>query len=338
MHRTHVPWWAAITAGVASSVGSTAFALNGIDLSQYRRVARYPLPEPTTVTPPPGSLLAKEASAVTYNWDTDTLFVVGDTGTAVVQVSKTGQYIDSMTLAAGPSPQGTFFYDPEGLAYTGNGRFVMAEERYRVVNQFSYAAGTTLGAGGPFKAVKIGTTIGNVGIEGITNDPQTGGYVAVKEASPQGIFQTTIDFDAGTASNGSPTTVNSLNLFDPALLGLADLADVFSLSNLSTLTGPDSANLLVLSQESGRIVETDRSGNILSSLTITADPTDPLSVADMQHEGLAMDNDGVLYVVSENGGGSIDRPELWVYQVPEPASAALAGAAGALLFRRLRHR
>ena len=61
-----------------------------------------------------GRLLAQEASAVTYDWDTDTLFVVGDGGTSVVQLSKTdGHLINSMTLAPGPSPQGTDFYDTD---------------------------------------------------------------------------------------------------------------------------------------------------------------------------------------------------------------------------------
>jgi hypothetical protein len=89
-----------------------------MDLSRYVRVGRYDLPEPTRTTPPDGtSLLAQEASAVTYDWDTDTLFVVGDGGTSVVQVSKTGALIDSMTLAPGGSPQGTEFYDTEGVSY-----------------------------------------------------------------------------------------------------------------------------------------------------------------------------------------------------------------------------
>ncbi len=96
-----------------------------MDLSVYVRVGRFDLPEPTRTTPPANSLLAQEVSAVTYNWDTDTLFVVGDGGTSVVQVTKTGQLIDSMTLAPGGSPQGTDFYDPEGLTYVGNGKFVM---------------------------------------------------------------------------------------------------------------------------------------------------------------------------------------------------------------------
>jgi hypothetical protein len=63
----------------------------------------------------------------------------------------------------------------------------------------------------------LGTTVGNVGLEGVSFDPLTGGYIFVKERSPLGIFQTTLNFTAGTASNGSATTENPTNLFDPAL-------------------------------------------------------------------------------------------------------------------------
>ena len=56
-----------------------------IDLSQYVRVGRFDLPEPTRTSAPINNLLAQEASAITYNWDTDTLFVVGDGGTSIVQ-------------------------------------------------------------------------------------------------------------------------------------------------------------------------------------------------------------------------------------------------------------
>src|SRR5215475_4097154 len=119
-----------VVAGLVSAGGEAATPLTTIDLSKYVRVGRFDLPEPTRTPAPPGSLLAQEASAVTYDWDTGTLFVVGDGGTSVVQVTKTGQLLDSMTLAAGSSPQGTEFYDTEGLAYVGGGQFVITEERY----------------------------------------------------------------------------------------------------------------------------------------------------------------------------------------------------------------
>ncbi|PHJ84394.1 hypothetical protein VF14_06930 [Nostoc linckia z18] len=301
-------------------------AINSVDLSTYTLIGRYDLPEPTRTTAPPNSLLAQEVSAVTYNWDTDTLFVVGDGSTSIVQVTKTGELIDSMTLAPGNSPQGTDFYDTEGLTYIGGGKFVLIEERDRQANLFTYVPNTTL-TKSDVQTVKLGTTVGNIGIEGISYDPLTSGFIAVKETQPQGIFQTNIDFAAGTATNGSPTTANSTDLFNPALANLLDFADVYALSNLSSLNGQaDYSNLLVLSQESGKIVEIDRSGNIYSSLTIVSNPGNPLSVVDQGHEGLTMDKDGYLYVVSENGGGDINHPQLWVYapsSVPNQAPTAI---------------
>ncbi len=169
----------------------TAAPISALDLSLYVRVGRFDLPEPTRTVPPTNSVLAQEVSAVTYDWDTDTLFVVGDGGTSIVQVTKAGQLIDSMTLAQGSSPQGTEFYDPEGLSYVGNGRFVLAEERDRQLVLFTYAAGTTLTRSAA-QTVKLGTFVDNIGIEGISYDPLTGGFIAVKETQPQRLFTLTL--------------------------------------------------------------------------------------------------------------------------------------------------
>lgn len=295
---------------------------NDLNLSNYIRIGRFDLPEPTRSTAPFNNLLAQETSGITYNPDTDTLFVVGDGGTSITQVSKTGALIDTMTLAPGSSPQGTEFYDPEGLAYIGGGKFVMVEERTRQAVEFTYAAGTTLGRAAT-STVKLGTDIGNIGLEGMSFDPQTGGYIFVKEKTPLGVFQTGIDFKAGTATNGSATTVNSTNLFDPALLGLNDFADVFALSNVALLDGgAATGNLLVLSQEDGKVLEVNRAGSVISTLTIMSDAGNPLSLADQQHEGLTMDDAGNLYIVSENGGGDFDHPQMWVYAPSAAVNAA----------------
>ncbi len=300
----------AITTTQSASFTTLIPSTSSIDLSTYVRVARYNLPEPLTTTAPANNLLCQEASAVAYNWDTDTLFITADGSTSVTQVSKTGVLIDTMTMALGSSPQGTDFYDTEGLTYIGGGQFVMSEERDRQLVKFTYAAGTTLTRANT-QTVKIGTFVPNTGTEGLCYDPLTGGFICLKEIGPIGIFQTNVDFAAGTATNGSPTTVNSVDLFDPALLGFTDVADVFVLANLPTQS--TSPNLLVLSQENAQVVNIDRNGNIASTLTIVSDPGDVLSVSAQQHEGITMDNDGIIYIVNENGGGDINHPQLWVY-------------------------
>jgi uncharacterized protein YjiK/phosphodiesterase/alkaline phosphatase D-like protein/2',3'-cyclic-nucleotide 2'-phosphodiesterase (5'-nucleotidase family) len=280
-----------------------------IDLSRYVRVGRYDLPEPTRTTPPSGNLLGQEASGVAYNWDTDTLFIVGDGGTSVTEVTKAGALVSTMTL----SGNGNDFLDTEGITYIGGGQFVLTEERVRQAVKFTYVAGGAL-TNATAERVKLGTTIGNIGLEGLSYDPQTSGFLFAKESDPQGLFQTTIDFTAGTASNGSATTLNSTNLFTPALASLDDMSDVFAFSNLAAMTGQaQSGNLLILSQESGLIRHMDRSGNILSTLTLVADAGNPLTIQNQTHEGVTMDREGRIYVVSENGGGDIDHPQLWVF-------------------------
>ena len=331
-------WQAAVTVTDVHGAATTqVFTISPVvfptvDISRYVRVGRYNLPEPTRTLPPDGtSLLAQEASSVTFNWDTNTLFVVGDGGTSVVQVSKTGVLINSMTLAPGSSPQGTEFYDTEGISYVGGGKFLLNEERYRQVNLFTYVPGATLHRS-DVQTVKLGTTIGNIGLEGVTYDPKTGHYIFVKEKDPRSIFETGIDFAAGTATNGSPTTDESIDLFDPSRVSTLDFSDIYALSNLPSLAGDSTYDqLLIISQESGKIVQVDRSGNVKHTLTLVADPGDTISVPDMTMEGITMDRDRILYVVNENGGGDVNHPQLWVYAPSTaanlaPTAISLAGA------------
>ncbi|WP_076069130.1 lamin tail domain-containing protein [Sphingomonas montana] len=296
-----------------------------MDLSNYIRVGRYDLPEPTRTAAPAGNLLGQEASGVAYNWDTDTLFIIGDGGRSITEVSKSGELVSTMTLAAGDSPQGTAFYDPEGITYIGDGQFVFTEERDRNAVLIRYEADTVKGRDDA-QVANLGTFVNNIGLEGLTYDPLTGGFIFVKESGPIGVFQTTIDFATNTASNGSATTQNSADLFDPALLGLSDVADVFALSNIPSFAGTaEEGNLLIISQEEGKIVKVDRAGNVLSELVIQTDAGNALGVADQQHEGITVDRNGFIYVVSENGGGTADRPQMWVYAPADFPNAAPTG-------------
>lgn len=311
-----------------------------LDLSNYARVGVYDLPSSTSA-----NQLAKEASGVTYNWDTNTLFVVGDEATSVVEVSLTGSLIGSMAMSGFSSSS---VGDSEGITYVGGGKFVLALERNRNAAQLIYAAGTTLTAAG-LQQVKLGTTIGNIGNEGISYDPLTStasanGFIVVKQEGPQGIFQTNIDFTTLSATNGSAATVNPTNLFNPSSMGLITLSDVQALSTVSALAGTgDASHLLVLSKESGSLIEVDRNGNVHSSLYLGATPSSTLlATSNLGHEGVTIDGNGNIYVVNEQGGGSEFAPQLWVYAptqpIPEPSTLALmlAGVAGLVVRRRVR--
>ncbi len=308
----------AINAGFAAAIAvlSTASQAQWTGLGNYSLVGNYALP---ALSPNAFSAAEFEASAVTWNKDTNTLFMLGDGGGFITETTLNGTVLGTMKLAAGSSPQGNEFYDPEGLAYIGGGKFVMTEERYRTAVQFTYAANTTL-TRAQTSTVKLATAVGNTGLEGITYDPVTGGYIFVNETSGSGaaqnIFQTQINFAAGTATNGGATTVNNTSLFPAANIGYGSLNDVFALSNVygSSVTG--NQNLLVLTLTG--IKEMTRSGTAVSNLALLG--------AGYQVEGITMDNNGVIYVVSDNGNLGFNSA-LMVYApaaVPEPEGYGLA--------------
>jgi uncharacterized protein YjiK len=316
----------AVVALLAVAISSASAAVTEVNLAQYKRIHRYALPLPPGTPAPAHSLLAEEASGVTYDPITESLFVVGDGGTAVVQVDKAGNLIDSMTLAPGSSPQGTTFYDTEGIAYvgqapSGEGEFVITEERESKLDRFTYVPGGEL-TRAAVKTVVIGKDNANIGIEGVTDDPLNPNHmIAIKESGPERIYSTEIDWAAQTATNfeAEGTGPGEGELFPAADAGTLDFSDVYALADVAGIAAAEESNLLVISQESGEVVNVSRSGHVNSRLAELAEPSDTISVPEMTNEGVTMDQDGMLYIVDEDGGGSQAHPQLWVY---EPQTAA----------------
>ena len=285
--------------GIATASGASA-AITSVNLGNYALSGTYALPG-----------AASEASAITYNWDTNSFFVLGDEGDALVEVSRTGQQLSRMTL--------TNFNDTEGLTYIGNGQFVITEERLRDGYKFTYAANGSANRTS-LAAVDLGSTIGNIGIEGISYDPRNGSFVTVKEKDPQGVMSNQLNFGAPGGAQGSATTVS---LFTPDL-GVIDLADVQVLATVPSLIGTaDEDNLLILSQESNVLLEVTRSGTILSHFDF--------SMLSGNIEGVTIDpTTGKIYVVAEASfalGGSTLFELSPPAEVPVPASLPLFGAA-----------
>src|SRR6201999_2334260 len=115
-----IAFFLAIVVLLAVAISSASAAVNTVTLARYERVERDPLPLPPGTPAPVHSLLAEEASAVTYDPANEHLYVVGDGGTSVVEVDKEGKLLSSMTLAPEAGrPSGETFYDTEGIAYVG---------------------------------------------------------------------------------------------------------------------------------------------------------------------------------------------------------------------------
>jgi len=271
-------------------------ALTRFQLEDYRLVESIPLVLPGNT----------EASGVTYSKDNDRLYIVEDEGLTLYETDIRGNVLSTMTMSG--------FADVEGITFIGNGQFLLVEERLQDVYKITYTPGGTLRrATLPF--FSFGGEAGNTGLEGVSYDPITGRIIGVKEKIAQALY---------TANINLGTMGGTVSGFDPGLSStLQDLADVQSLATVLSLRGtPDESNLIVISQESAALVEIDRAGAILGRLDFTG-----LSAS---AEGVTIDQDGTIYVVSED-------PKLFIFKpVPEPSCALLAVAGLAFAGRRRR--
>lgn len=300
-------------AAVAALAGANAQAItsiSSINLANYAVTGTYAL---DSLGGTSGGISGLEASAVTYARDRGTLFFVGDEGTGVIEISKTGMTIGSMSFSGGTNlgwPTTSTNRDSEGLTYLGSGVLVIAEERLQDAFRFSYVAGGTVNLANA-DYVSIGSTVGNVGTEGISYDPRDGSFVSVKQDSPQSLLIGSLTF----AATGGISTMSAPFNAD-TMLGLNSLSDVQTLAPVDALFGTAAAdNLLVLSLDSRKLIEIDRSGAILSSFDLAGVTTQAV-------EGVTVDENGVIYLVAEDSGTPNSR--LFVLTpVPEPETYAM---------------
>ena len=296
------------------SLVAMAYPAMAASLSEYTNYSAYSIGD------------VSEASAVTYNRDTNTLFSIGDEGTTLVQLSLTGQFIDSMSFDnSGERAQRTLD-DPEGLAYMGNGKILIGDERRNVGYLSTYAPGTQAQKNS-MPSYAYGPYDGNTGLEGVAYDPVTNTLWGVKEQGPLTIYQTS-DISGGT--NVTVTSPFSGNRFSRA--GITTMSDIYMLasSGAFALNDPRRLNLFILSRSEKVILEMTRTGELVDKLDISFLGRGTI-------EGMTMDDQGNIYLVAEqlaNGVGNDSKSALYVLSaVPEPSTYALIGIAslGALL-------
>lgn len=240
-----------------------------------------------------------EASGVGYNWDTGTLFAIGDEGMALHEMSKTGQLLGSMAFDYNRTPRDArALDDSEGVAYLGNNTFMIADERRNqgAVTPYQVGAFRTLQDLAP-TTYSFGPYDGNTGLEGVCYDPLDNAFWGVKESGPVRIYKLT-GVSTGNPVSSQPIATKYISRLQTTL-DVTQASDIYALSACAAFANsPRRPNLLILSRQSNLIVEINRTGEIVDTVSIGAIGRNTI-------EGMVMDETGILYFVSE---GSATEP------------------------------
>ena len=216
------------------------------------------------------------ASGITYCPDSDSFFVVINNPTQLLELNRQLELVRTIELEG--------FSDTEGVAYAGPGQLIIADERKQTVALANIDKGTRTLVKSELAQITLNTNgEGNKGFEGIAVDHENKTVYAVRERDPMRLL--TID--------GLLDAKRNISINDPL-----DLSR-YSFDDLSGLHfDHHSGNLLVLSDESKLITEINAQGDTVSFMDLEAG-FNGLSSSVPQAEGITMDDEGNLYIVSE---------------------------------------
>jgi uncharacterized protein YjiK len=253
-----------------------------------------------------------EASAVAWRRDSDTLFSIGDEGTELVELSKTGQRLSSMPFDQSGKSETRPLNDPEGICWLGGKQFVISDERRNlgVVITYDPATTPTLAQVAP-TSYAFGPPDSNNGLEGVTYDPVNDSLWGIRERAPTKIYE--MPHYASSVSKGGQVVVNEpIENRRIAQAGISQLSDIYcmALSRRFPEGNPRHLDFLLLSRDGRRVMEIDRQGRAVDSLDLSF-----LRIGTI--EGITMDDAGNLYLVSEQVPGSF-APQLHVFSPSAP--------------------
>ncbi|CRM19503.1 MULTISPECIES: SdiA-regulated domain-containing protein [Pseudomonas] len=215
-----------------------------------------------------------EASDLSYNPQTKTLFSVMGKNPFLVELSLQGDVLRKMPLNG--------WNNPEGVTVMENGLMAVVDERQHSLTLIKVDAGTTALNKADFPSYDLGPSADqNKAFEAITWDKRNQQLV-LGEERPPALFT--------WKSSGSQTLVG-----DKQKLASTEL----DMRNLSALAvDPRTGHLLVLSADSHLLLELDEKGEQVSFMTLLGG-FNGLKDTIPRAEGVTMDESGTLYIVSE---------------------------------------
>lgn len=224
---------------------------------------------------PLAGLEEDETSDLAYNPVTGTLFTVTGKAPTLVEISRTGDVLRKIPLKG--------FSNPEGVAVLEGGHVAVTDERRRTLSIFELDPQTRELTAGSTPEFDLGfPDSGNKGFEGIAWDPAKGRLILGKERGPVALFS--------LGSDGNDALDDGLRPLPSYGLGVR---------NLSALSvDPRTGHLLVLSAQSNLLLELDEQGEPVSFISLLGG-MNGLEARIPRAEGVAMDERGDIYVVSE---------------------------------------
>ena len=224
--------------------------------------------------------VADDVSALTFDPDRRTLFTVTNQNTELIELSLVGKVLRRIPLHG--------FGDAEAVEYVGKNLFVISDERQQRLFKVRIDDKTTQLNAADSEQFSLGIgRNGNKGFEVLAYDPDTKRLFVAKERDPVRIYE----IHGFPREQGKPMAVDVID--HPRRDRTLFVRDLSSLQ-YDRRTG----HLLALSDESRLVVEIDAGGQPLSTLRLRRG-SHGLKRDVPQAEGMAMDDQGTLYLVSE---------------------------------------
>ncbi|QKE65382.1 SdiA-regulated domain-containing protein [Aquipseudomonas campi] len=225
--------------------------------------------------------LDADVSALTYDPDRRSLFTVTNKKSEIIELSLDGRVLRRVPIVG--------FGDPEAIEYISPGIYVVTDEREQRLFRVHLSEDTAFVDAADSEQLSLGIgRNGNKGFEGLAYDAANQRLFAAKERDPVQIFE----IHGFPHSNpDKPFAVHVVD--DPERDAGLFVRDLSSLQY-----DERSGHLLALSDESRLVLELNVDGKPISMLSLVGGRHD-LKKGVPQAEGVAMDDDGNLYVVSE---------------------------------------
>ena len=225
--------------------------------------------------------LDDDISALTYDPDRKTLFTVTNARSELIELSLDGRILRRVPL--------TGFGDPEAVEYVGPNSYVITDERQQRLIRVRLEDDTMFLDAGDAEQLTLGIGLnGNKGFEGLAYDSAGKRLFVAKERDPMLIYEVH-GFPHDNPEQPYAVHVVQDRKRDSRLF----------VRDLSSLQFDErSGHLLALSDESRLVLELDVEGRPLSTMSLRKG-FQGLQATVPQAEGIAMDEAGTIYLVSE---------------------------------------